>query len=74
MNKKKILIVIALSAIASFSLFHLKMNTNESRLTDVSLENVDALAQESGNPPDCFQAKGFCVDETYKDNYMSFEK
>lgn len=72
MKRKKFLIVVALSAIASLSVFHLKMNTSECGLTDISLENVDALAQESGPPSDCIQVLGACYDIIMNYDYLSF--
>ena len=73
MNRKKISGVIALSVIASLCAFHLSVNRSKSGVTDVSLANVEALAQESGNPPKCISAKGFCVINNFTHDHMAFE-
>ena len=49
------------------------MNTFESRLAVVSLENVEALAEESDIPANCVQAKGLCIVGTILDNYLAFQ-
>ena len=59
MRNKKIFILIAVFSIATISAFNLSINTSESGLSNVSLDNVEALAQET-SMPGCASAKGFC--------------
>ena len=61
MNRKKILFIITLLTIMSLTVFHLKMNKSVSKITDISLSNMNALAQESDTLADCISVKGFCV-------------
>ena len=74
MNRKKIAGITALLAVALITAFHVKMITFEGRLTDVSLDNIEALAQdESGMPPNCIQVKGFCLTNNIQYNHLAFE-
>ena len=47
MINKKIIGSIAVLAIAAITAFNVNVNTQETRLSDVSLDNVEALASES---------------------------
>ena len=47
MNKKKFLGSLAILVIATITAFNVNVNTQETRLSDVSLDNVEALASES---------------------------
>ena len=49
MNKKKIFGSIAVLAIAALAAFNVNINTQEDGLSDVSLNNVEALASETPN-------------------------
>ena len=73
MKRKKIFFIITLLAITSLAAFHLKINTSGRGLMDISLSNVDVLAQESGTPPSCVQVRGLCVDKNIQYDYLSFE-
>jgi hypothetical protein len=46
--KKKIFGVIAIVAIAAAAAWNVNCNSQSSKLSDISLANVEALAQESG--------------------------
>ena len=48
MNKKKFLGSLAILVIAAITAFNVNVNTKETRLSDVSLDNVEALTSESG--------------------------
>ena len=73
MNRKKILVITVLMTVFFLAAFHVKLNSSDSRLIDVSLDNINALAQESNNPPNCYQAKGFCVINDMKYDYLEFD-
>jgi hypothetical protein len=47
---KKILGGIAIFAIAALSVFNVNFNSQSNKLSDISLANVEALAEESGSP------------------------
>lgn len=72
MNKKRLLNCIAIVAIAISAALNTSINTGENGLSDISLDNVEALAQESNNI-NCMATKGFCVKNGMKDNYVSFD-
>ena len=76
MKRKRIIIaLLAMMAMTSLAVFHLKINTSGRGLMDISLTNVDVLAQESGTPPECVQLKGLCVDldKNIIYDYLSFK-
>jgi hypothetical protein len=50
----------------------MNIHSNKIKLSDVSLGNVEALAQES-DIPQCVQAKGFCVDIFVEYDYLAFK-
>ncbi|MDR2913987.1 MAG: NVEALA domain-containing protein [Tannerella sp.] len=54
MNKKFFFGSIAVLAIAALTAFNVNVNSQEDGLSDVSLDNIEALAQESGRVT-CFQ-------------------
>jgi hypothetical protein len=65
---KKIFVGIAILAITAVAAFNVNMNTQKSELSDLSLANVEALAQESGGEIkylimrlDCFNSKGVVI-------------
>jgi len=72
MRNKKIFIFLAALSIAVISAFNLSINTSESGLSNVSLDNVEALAQES-NGPKCIQVKGLCCSNGLWSNHISIE-
>lgn len=60
MNKKKIFGSIAVLAIAALTAFNVNINTRENGFSDVSLENMEALAGEinSDCPNGCLNQSG----------------
>ena len=69
MNKKMLFNLMSAFSIAIISAFNVSINAIESRLSNFSLDNVEALAQEA-DIPDCMPAKGICV---YKEIYMDHQ-
>ena len=73
MNNKKILGIFAALAIAVVTAFNVNINSQEKGLSDVSLANVEALAQEDGGTTvwccnSFFTCKGdICGTVTYSD-------
>ncbi len=61
MNKKKIFGSIAVLAIAAMAAFNVNVNTQENGLSDISLDNVEALADEI-NPINCIY---YCYSASY---------
>ena len=61
MTYKKIFILTAAFSIATISALNVSFNANECGLSDVSLDNVEALAQET-NTSGCVTIKGFCCE------------
>ena len=59
MKNRKIFILIIAISIATISAFNVSIKTNENGQSNVSLDNIEALAQET-DVPDCVPAKGFC--------------
>jgi hypothetical protein len=53
MNKKKILGALAVLAIAAMAAYHVNVNTRGNGLSDVSLANVEALAENEGSSGTC---------------------
>lgn len=53
--KKRLFGSIAILAIAAMTAFNMNINADEKGLSDVSLENVEALAQEIGGSVRCYQ-------------------
>ena len=68
MNKKKIIGLLAAGLIAAVATTNLNIATQESGLSEVSLANVEALAQESANDHCnrlCYDAPSwYCLLET----------
>jgi len=72
MNKKRLFSSITIFTIAILAAFNTSINTNENGLSDISLDNVEALAQES-NTPDCVSAKGFCIENTIRTDHVALK-
>ena len=72
MSNKKIFILIAAFLIATISTFNVSINSNERGLSNVSLNNVEALAQESGSPS-CVSIRGYCYVNGLKSEHTSFQ-
>ena len=72
MNKKKILGSIAILAIAALAAFNVNININKNLLSGFSLDNIEALAQESGSPK-CVPSKGFCFKNEVKIDHISIQ-
>ena len=60
MKKKKILGSIAVLVIATITAFNVNVNTLENGLSDISLNNVEALATEIGHGAWCCGWFGYC--------------
>ncbi len=60
MNKKKLFSFIIILSIATLAAFNISINSNENGLSYVSLDNVEALAQETSTPT-CIMARGYCT-------------
>ena len=60
MDKKKILILTVACSIAIISAFNVSIKTSERGLSNVSLDNIEALAQET-NIPTCVPVRGHCT-------------
>lgn len=61
MKNKKNFGTIAVLAIATLTAFNVSINTDEKGLSDISLDNMKALANENGTSEDC--------SNTYKGKY-----
>ena len=72
MNNKKIFILTAAFSIAVISAFNVSISANESGLSNVSLDNVEALAQET-RVPDCVPSKGFCCKNGISSEHISIQ-
>ena len=59
MKRRKIFCIIAMLGFISLAVFNLNIYSVKIGWTDVFLENVEALAQES-DIPDCVPLKGIC--------------
>ena len=73
MTYKKIFILTAAFSIALISALNVSINANESGLSNVSLDNVEALAQET-SIPDCIPTKGYCYKNGMKSEYISLSR
>jgi hypothetical protein len=56
MNKKKFLIPVVVLAIAAFAAFNVNVSYNESKLSDLSLANVEALALGEMDTSECYDS------------------
>ena len=72
MNKKSIFIGIIFIAAMLIAVFNVNIRGDKTRLTDVSLDNIDALAQE-GADTRCINVKGFCQTPEITTDRLSFE-
>ncbi len=59
MNKKSILGLLAVVMIAAVAAFNVSLNSQEEKLSDLAMENVEALASESSDCPNgCLAQRG----------------
>jgi len=72
MKRKIITITIVVSAVVSFAVFNVSNNPDNIKFTDISLDNVEALAQESGEP-ECVHIKGICCKMIFTPESLSFQ-
>ena len=63
MKNNKVLGSIAVLAIAALTAFNVNMNSQENGLSDVSLDNVEALANENDNHWSDWLTQGLTKDE-----------
>ena len=68
-NKKKIFILIGTMIIAVFATINVNLNSNRVFLSDLCLENVEALAQGEGDPLICYSIFG-CQYNLWYDCYI----
>ena len=73
MNKQKILGSLAVLAIAVLAAFNVNIGTGENILADVSLDNIEALAQESSIIPECVPSKGYCLKNGARVNNITIQ-
>ena len=72
MKRKSIIITIVMSAVVSFAVFNVSNHPDNIKFTDISLDNVEALAQESGEP-DCVPLRGVCYNNIFSVEYLKFQ-
>ena len=58
--------------VVSLAVFNMNVPANKIALNDVSLLNVEALAQQETDFPDCVQVRGVCGNLFYTTNHLSF--
>ena len=56
--RKKILAVAIIAAVAGVAIYNISMNQNAGSVSDLTLENLDAIAQGRGNFPACQKKEG----------------
>jgi hypothetical protein len=59
MNRKKIIYSLSMLALTALAAYNASINIRENGMSDISLSNVEALAQES-DIPGCIPVKGTC--------------
>jgi hypothetical protein len=72
MKRKRLFIFSTVLVIAVFAALNAGVRTNKSELSDVSLDNVEALANES-DPPNCIPVRGLCHTNGITYQNISFE-
>jgi len=72
MRNKKIFILTTAFSVAVISAFNLSIRISESGLSNVSLDNVEALAQET-SIPGCVPSKGFCSRNGISSDHISLK-
>ena len=72
MKKKKKFAIIFLIALVSLTSFDLTIKSKKNKIADVSLINVEALAQES-NEHKCVLIKGYCIIDILSNDHLSFQ-
>lgn len=72
MNKKRLSFILSTFAIALLAALNMNLHTNEYGSTDVSLDNVEALAQES-SIPSCQPVKGGCHKNGITTDHSAFK-
>lgn len=72
MNKKRLSFILFIFGIALFAALNTTIQTNEYGLNEISLDNVEALAQE-GSTSGCKPVKGGCFKNGIKVNHASIK-
>ena len=63
---------IVMSAVVSFAVFNVSNRPDNIKFTDIFLDNVEALAQESSEPT-CVPLKGFCSKTIVSVEFLVFQ-
>jgi hypothetical protein len=71
-NKKINFFLIFALSLAALAAFNMSINSGKNVISNISLENVEALAQET-SVPDCMPTKGFCYVNGIKTNHIAIE-
>ena len=72
MKRKNMFVIMALSAVAAFAVFNVSIHWDNVKISDISLDNVEVLAQESSEP-DCALVKGVCFGITITSGHLGFQ-
>ena len=72
MNKRKISVIITFLALAFLAAFNMNIQSKKNGLSDVLLNNIEVLAQES-NELECVLVKGFCVIDQVRIDHLALE-
>jgi hypothetical protein len=72
MSKKKGLFFLSAIIIATISTFNVSINPSKNVLSGISLNNIEALAQESSTP-ECVTSRGYCVRNGISENQASIQ-
>ena len=71
-NKSKNYFLATALSIAAIAAFNISINADWSKTSNISLENVEALAQET-NAPICVPTKGFCYSNGIRTSHIAIE-
>ena len=71
-NKKINFFLIFALSLAALAAFNMSINSGKNVISNISLENVEALAQET-SVPDCVPARGFCCKNGISAERLSVE-
>jgi hypothetical protein len=72
MNKKSVLLIVVFCVASFITVLNVNIQSDIIQFSDVSLDNVEALAQES-DEPDCVQIKGVCFGKVGEFDRLAFK-